>query len=186
MTAPGPAHDFLRVFEEEPLPEPAERLDEGDGPPIPDTTDVTDDSVRNYRALAGINTADGYGVTGLMSVLPFSNRCYGTVPTGTVFLLPGIRQEYGPPWDGTDPSINCAAREPMHNGPGSIALHKQMCGMLGEIPHTFIGFGAVYPVERPQNIGYNSTTCNISWFGTRTLPPEWQSLVRSTLLTYLA
>lgn len=167
--------DFLRLFELDPIRPRTDGLVEA--PPWPPKTTCSADAVRNYRALEP-NAANGYGLTGLMSVVPWSNICYHDVETGTVFLFPGTYEDPPPPYTGTH-ELNCMSPAPMDTDHG--VLHVQMCALLGQPTTNFIGFGVKFPYNTPGNVGYNSGTCNEYWFGSRTLPADWQKLVYQAL-----
>lgn len=171
--APG----FLEGFDLEPdlAPAPAAPL----APPWPPTTSLTPDSYYNFVSLSNdANVAHGYGATALMCVVGFNSACYGTVRPGTIFLFPGTYNGAAPPYVGT-PHIDCAPHAPL-NASSGVPLHAQMCALLGQPTTNFIGFAVNYPLD-PATMGYNSATCNVHWFGTRTLPLDWQEFVYDAL-----
>lgn len=154
-------------------------------PPWPGKTRVAADGIANYATLGyGDNCASGYAATGIMSVLTWNNRCYGDVPTGTVFLLPGIVSDDPPNYDGRL-FLSCLACSPMVGNARSLALQAQLCALLRQPTQNFIGFAVKYPFNE-LNVSYDGGPCNKYWFGTQTLPADWQLLVFNTLQTALA
>lgn len=98
-----------------------------------------------------------------------------------MFLLPGT-YDVGQPFEGSL-YLGCEDQKALQCLP-MTTLHGLMCSALGTVPENFIGFGAKYPLS-PENMTYNSGTCNTYWFGTRTLPSNWQDLVWYLVIDYL-
>ena len=171
--APG----FLEGFELEPDSVPV--FAAVGTPPWPSATSLTPDSYYDFISLAaGSNVANGYGAVGLMCVVGFSSVCYGTVKPGTIFLFPGTYDPDAATYVGT-PHLDGTPEAPF-NAASGVPLHAQMCALLGQSSTNFIGFAANYPAD-PATMGYTSQTCNVFWFGTRTLPPDWQEFVYDAL-----
>lgn len=171
--------DFLEGLATEPLPDtgPAPAL-APEAPPWPATTQVTDDSVHNYGILAA-NTP-GYGLTGLMAVKAWLSPSYGPVQPGTVFLFPGTYESPPPPFQGTA-LVNGSGHPPLLSSDGP-ALHAQLVRVLGARTTEFVGFGIRgVPFDADGNFGGNSGACNIHWFGSRALPPDWRAFVLDAL-----
>ena len=147
-------------------------------PPWPQSTKVSAESRDNYSLR--VNNPQ-YGFTGLMAVNTWQTTCYGEVRPGYCWLMAGGYTGL-PPFQGTL-HMNCAAVPPLD--PNNGTLHGQMCQLLGRPTEDFIGFSIKPSFQLPQDIGYNSWTCNDYWFGTNTLPPNWQDLVNQTMLTWL-
>lgn len=151
-------------------------------PPFPTVTTVMHDGIDNYQTLANGANAATYGVTGLMTVVQWSNAHYDVVAPGTIFLFPGTYDSNPPPYVG-EARLNGAAHPPLLPGKGT--LHGKMCDLLNQPRENFIGFSAKYPVRTAGNIGYRSGSCNPFWFGSNELPQQWKTLVRDTLLLHL-
>ena len=154
-------------------------------PTVPTTTKVSREGRSNYATFQ--NNTQNYGITGLMAVKSWNTTCYGQILPGYVFLFPGTYESNPPAYSGTV-SINCVATAPMvYNG---TPLHQMMCNLLGQPATNFIGFYINgYPFS-VSGVGYNSCTCNITYFGSCTVSTNcngtnWQSIISSTLQTWL-
>jgi hypothetical protein len=184
--------DFLKYFETETEAE-SDLMVAEEGytcpPSTPATTRVSSDSVLNYDSVKA-NAANGYGLTGLMSMVDWTSDCYKSVTAGSVFLFPGIAESDPPAYTGTC-SLNCATQEPLTIDGGT--LHGQMCALLGRPTTDFIGFSVSFSADTGKlTMGYNSGTCNGYWFGgSRTIPTDcngvdWQKIVSDAVTTKLA
>jgi hypothetical protein len=178
--------DFLKGFEEEPVPSGLVEPTDNVCPPVPTTTKVSAEGRANYATLQP-NSANGYGMTGLMAVNTWQTACYGEVRPGYIFLFPGT---YNPPaaYQGTV-SLNCQAHAPLNSSGGT--LHAQMCTILGQPTTNFIGFSCKYPFTASGNMVYHSVTCNVYWFGGSNEVSQncdgtnWQQIIYNALLAWL-
>lgn len=153
-------------------------------PVPPQTTKVSAEGRANYATLAGNSD---YGCTALMAMNTWNTACYGQVRPGYIFLFPGTNDSNPPAYQGAI-NINCNPHAPLliNNG----VLHAQMCTLLAQSTTNFIGFSVSYPWNGSGAVGYNSSTCNIYWFGSRTVPTNyngtnWQQIIYNALSAWL-
>jgi len=155
-------------------------------PTVPATTKVSAEGRGNFATLQN-NDQSVWGITGLMAVQTWNTTCYSQVRPGYVFLFPGTYNPNPPAYNGTV-YLNCVPQAPMiFNG---TALHQMMCNLLGQPATNFIGFYIEgYPFST-SGVGYNSCTCNVTYFGscavsTNCNGTNWQQIISSTLQTWL-
>jgi hypothetical protein len=141
---------------------------------------VSSDSIANYETLEA-NAANRWGMTGLMTISTVpGTECYGDIPPGTVFLVPGITLNTGeetPTYEGWENlRLNCQMIKPLvfyrddTSNPNNPTLHLHVCNILQLNPKYFIGFSVAYPWNGANSVAYHSGTCNVYWFGTRDIP----------------
>ncbi|QDT96294.1 hypothetical protein [Gimesia aquarii] len=158
-----------------------------DPPPIPTKSLIVQESINNYYLL---RMNPQFGVTGLVAVTSWKDDYYGEITPGTCFLFPGQLVKKGEKpktWIDPLPKFKNVKTKPLfkyEDDPNAKTMHSQLIKMLGRKPTDFIGFAAKISVQGSV-INYNSRTCNIYWFGNRTLPNNWKHFVKIMMHKYV-